>query len=54
MDELSAWMGCSESQHDIVTAGPDTALRATLDHPEQGGGAPGTVLTMDAVATLKG
>lgn len=30
---LEDWIGRSETQHDIVTAAPVQALRATLDHP---------------------
>jgi 3-methylfumaryl-CoA hydratase len=39
---LEDWIGRSETRHDIVTAAPVQALRATLDHPagEVGPGTP--------------
>ena len=33
MDELKAWIGRSETRHDLVGATPALALNATLDHP---------------------
>ena len=34
MDNLKAWVGRSETRHDLIGATPALALNATLDHPE--------------------
>jgi len=33
LDDITAWVGRSETVHDTITATPVTALTATLDHP---------------------
>jgi len=43
MDNLTAWIGRSETRSDLIGATPALALNATLDHPETGF-APGTPL----------
>jgi 3-methylfumaryl-CoA hydratase len=43
MDDLSAWIGRSETRRDTLTATPPAALNATLDHPDTEF-APGTPL----------
>ena len=35
MDDISTWVGRSETVHDTITAAPVQALTATLDHPAQ-------------------
>ena len=42
-EDLSAWIGKEEQVHDVITAWPIVALRATLDLPEVDVG-PGTAL----------
>ena len=36
MDNLTAWIGRSETRSDLIGATPALALNATLDHPETG------------------
>ena len=36
-DELKAWIGRTETLHDVVTAAPIRMLRATLDLPADAG-----------------
>ena len=43
MDNLTSWIGRSETRHDLIGATPALALNATLDHPETTF-APGTPL----------
>ena len=43
MDNLTSWIGRSETRHDLIGATPALALNATLDHPETTFG-PGTPL----------